>query len=762
MSTLLVTPDAPSASTRLPGSSLRRDYVTTFATEVIVIASWLVTFRLVAVEFGVAGFGEYALTRRTLSLLSPLVVVGMDVAIARYVAYAASRRADSTAGYAGAAAAVMAVTVAVASLALLAFSGFFADLFFGSSAYSSLITPLPLLLLGSCIHVVAYGYFRGRSQIQRANLLMVLNQAAVPVTAVYVGHDVAQILLFMGGGWTAISIAFLVAARPSVVRLREDTVELLRFGLPRVPGDVLQLTLFALPGILVAHIVDVPTAGIVAFGVAALGMVGTALTPISFVLLPAAAGLFARGWAAEVRQRVLEILRVAVPVLVVAIAVLEFFARPIVTDYLGPQFNSGAGVLQLIIVGALPWGLYVTLKSVIDARHVRPINARNMAIAFAVFIAAVVISSRLSGSYATILITFVAALFVLGGLTLVEVFQIIGRVERGETIPWVVESGAPEAGAVEVDPEGREEPSSDRMGRFLRDVEMYLQDTGLLMLPLLSLSVVLLLLGAWATFGKDVLLVVLTILLSIVSVTVIIQLDLNRRAQVWSYRQVESLFSVYASLNIAQPLPPMRGWGVSPDFATLLISLVHEVKPSVVVEAGSGVSTLISAYTLKKEGAGLVVSLDQDQAYAEITQANVNRHGLGDFASVRFAPLKRIKVGGQQWLWYDLEKLSDVKSIDLLVVDGPPGNIHRLARYPALPLLVERLSERAVVILDDCFRHAEKEIVARWLREFPGFTHQVIGTEKVTVILRRAGPVAISPMEIEIPFLDVAGSRIQD
>ena len=59
----------------LPGANLRRDYVTTFITEILVIASWLVAFRLVAIQWGASAFGEYALSRRAFSLLSPLVLL---------------------------------------------------------------------------------------------------------------------------------------------------------------------------------------------------------------------------------------------------------------------------------------------------------------------------------------------------------------------------------------------------------------------------------------------------------------------------------------------------------------------------------------------------------------------------------------------------------------------------------------------------------------------------------------------------------------
>ena len=78
---------------------MRRDYVTTFITEALVVAGYLLAFKLVADNLGAGGFGEYALARRTLSLLLPLGVVGLDIGITRYVSYAAAERSPRSAGY---------------------------------------------------------------------------------------------------------------------------------------------------------------------------------------------------------------------------------------------------------------------------------------------------------------------------------------------------------------------------------------------------------------------------------------------------------------------------------------------------------------------------------------------------------------------------------------------------------------------------------------------------------------------------------------
>src|SRR5205807_9655942 len=94
------------------------------------------------------GFGEYSLSRRTLSLLMPLAVLGVDLGIARYVAYAEAEKSGKSPSFAAASVIVLAAGVGVVSGVLVAASGFWSQVFFGSPAYSSLVLALPPLLAG--------------------------------------------------------------------------------------------------------------------------------------------------------------------------------------------------------------------------------------------------------------------------------------------------------------------------------------------------------------------------------------------------------------------------------------------------------------------------------------------------------------------------------------------------------------------------------------------------------------------------------------
>jgi O-antigen/teichoic acid export membrane protein len=404
---------------------LKRDFTTTFITEALVVAGYLLTFRLVANALGTSGFGEYALARRTLAVLVPLGALSLDVAVARYVAYAVSEGSERARRYAPAGIALVLAAVAVLSAVLLLFSGPLAALFFGSAAYSNLVMPMPLLLLGGSLHGIAYGHLRGRSLILWANLLMALNQAVIPVLAIVLfGSSVESILLAMGIGWIGVSVVFLAFVPMSLGDPWPQVKQLVRFGVPRLPGDLLRLTVFALPSLLVAHVADITSAGGVAFAVAAVGMLGTALAPVGFVMLPVAARLMAQGSIPELRRHVVQIAQVTAIALFIAIVVVELFAPQIVSLYLGPRFAGTADSLRVIVPAALPWGLYMSLGSVIDAHHVNPVNARNMGIAFGVFLPVAGALTLFGAPALWIAAAFVLSLYVLGALTLYEIHSI--------------------------------------------------------------------------------------------------------------------------------------------------------------------------------------------------------------------------------------------------------------------------------------------------------------------------------------------------
>jgi predicted O-methyltransferase YrrM len=206
-----------------------------------------------------------------------------------------------------------------------------------------------------------------------------------------------------------------------------------------------------------------------------------------------------------------------------------------------------------------------------------------------------------------------------------------------------------------------------------------------------------------------------------------------------TFRQLEALQNLSAMLPAADVLPATREWAASPDLLLVLVDLVITERPSLIVECGSGVSTLWLALAMRRFGIeGQIIALDHDPVFGGKTRDFLARHGVCDLAEVRDAPLESFSLDGETYSWYARRAWEDLKGIDLLFVDGPPATTGHQARYPALPLLSGSLSPVATAVLDDLVVPDMQKVLRLWLDAYPEFGSEILALEKQAAVLRRS------------------------
>jgi len=206
-----------------------------------------------------------------------------------------------------------------------------------------------------------------------------------------------------------------------------------------------------------------------------------------------------------------------------------------------------------------------------------------------------------------------------------------------------------------------------------------------------------------------------------------------------TFRQLEALQNLTAVLPAADLLPATRGWAASPDLLAVLVDLVITQRPALVVECGSGASTVWLALAMRRFAiSGQVIALDHDPAYGAATRGLLARHQLGGLAEVRDAPLEPFQLNGEPCAWYARAAWADLAGIDLLFVDGPPAATGHQARYPALPLLSAALSPAATIVVDDLIVPDMQKVLRLWLDAYPDFGSEILPLEKQAAVLRRS------------------------
>jgi len=191
----------------------------------------------------------------------------------------------------------------------------------------------------------------------------------------------------------------------------------------------------------------------------------------------------------------------------------------------------------------------------------------------------------------------------------------------------------------------------------------------------------------------------------------------------------ESFLGLCSRLELHSGIPYVEDWSAASDFIELIVDHLMTGCPDVILECGSGLSTLMLARACQQIDQGRIISLESGSEYAINTREAIKSYGLDQYVTVIHAPLVDHQYDGGCYQWYALDDLP-ADYIDMLIIDGPPGVIQKYSRYPALPLLNKHLSPGCNIFMDDAGRADELEIVELWKETYSGIHAEYIEVER--------------------------------
>lgn len=193
-------------------------------------------------------------------------------------------------------------------------------------------------------------------------------------------------------------------------------------------------------------------------------------------------------------------------------------------------------------------------------------------------------------------------------------------------------------------------------------------------------------------------------------------------------RKLRALGDGQRALSIQQGLSALgfkypvffHGWCIDPFLAEALLVHIQEKRPRVILELGSGMSTVFIATVLDRLRMHDTrhIAIDHDTEFLERTRTNLELHGMSGRTELWHCPLTAAGPDGPLWYEGVAERLAGAE-LDLVLVDGPPGSLHPKSRRPALHILRPLLSDSAVVYLDDVNRRHERATVEEWRVTYP-------------------------------------------
>ncbi len=354
-----------------------RDSLLTYAAEGISVIGMVYVYRLAA-RMGKEDLDLYIIVRRTVAFIYPLLLFGAVVGVTRFVAL--REEASAQRRYLLAALSWIVPLALLTVLASLLIPGPLAEWIFGTENAQALAAPVGTMIAGFTLYAIGYAFLRGKGSSMLANLVQVTALAAIPLCSFIAFSELTTICWATALGWSVLAVSVLLPS--SIGKRNGDTrrerSELLRYGLPRVPGDLALGALLTVPVYVTAHTNGLAASGEVGLGTTLLNLAGAVFSPLALMLLPSSASSLASGDHEGLSDRIGLLTRMTLLVAAVMVLIFEVFTGPLLQLYIGDDHLAYVPLGRIIFLGALPFGLFMGMRSVLDAYYHTPRNGINL------------------------------------------------------------------------------------------------------------------------------------------------------------------------------------------------------------------------------------------------------------------------------------------------------------------------------------------------------------------------------------------------
>lgn len=348
--------------------------------------------KVISIRLGPAQFTEYSLIHKTASVITYVMILSLGIALPRYLAIfreAKDRKKELV--YVKTSLLITLVSTVVTFAVCIIFKETFASLLFGKDAkYIGFILPTLLLSLQIGVTTLLYSYYRGINDFIKYNASQCIVSVLL-ILSCFLDSDLLPIVYFMSGFGIVVSIIGFI----SIIRkykkysvgksdIHESSKTLLKYSLPRVPGEFILFSFTLLPMVIINQRIGLERA---AGYSAALGIL-TAVTPlyryIGMVLLPYASKIVVNNDINAIENKIKKLSYVYIITSIIEIIAVLLFTKLVIIVIYSKKYVVYSNIVRVVSLSILPNSLYLLIRNPLDAISKKPINSINLLISFVI------------------------------------------------------------------------------------------------------------------------------------------------------------------------------------------------------------------------------------------------------------------------------------------------------------------------------------------------------------------------------------------
>ena len=384
-------------------SGMGRDVVWTFAIQLLIMLCSFAINKLLASRLSIDDFGQYNVIKRSVQVLSFLMLAGVGIALPRYIPlYRSSNPPRRIAPLMSASFIYIIGVSLIVLIVCMLFSAQMEDIIIGQSDNMHLLIVALAYAFTLAMAQYVFAYYRGIGDFKWYNgsqlamqLLTIIPLILLPLLTV--GH------VFMA--WLAISIVLVacLAGRElrgkwlSLFTLQPSLfVTLIKYSSGRLIADFFQFSLAAFPLIYISNTQGLQITAYFSVGIFFVTMVTPIFSFMGIILLPYVSKALARSEMATANRLVNRLAITYIGTSMMFIGIIYIFTELLTTLLFSSDYVVTKDLTRIMILSILPQAIYMLYRNTIDAVSIIPYNAIFLGVCLLVMVVGFMLSSTLT------------------------------------------------------------------------------------------------------------------------------------------------------------------------------------------------------------------------------------------------------------------------------------------------------------------------------------------------------------------------------
>lgn len=386
-------------------SKMSKDVIWTFSVQIaIMLCSFAIT-KLLSTRLSIEDFGQYNLIKRSVQVLSFVMLAGVGIALPRYIPLYKKGELQRPIGPLLIAALIYIIGISIIICIICgAFNSKLQPTILGGNGNNTLFIIALAYAFILALSQYIFAYYRGIGNFKWYNGTQLTIQSAIILPLlllpILTTTNVFTSWLFITTAFAAFFMGreLFIKKFPdcSFASIKTEFNTIVKYSSGRLIADLFLFSLLAFPLIYISNTLGLQPTAYYAVGITFITMVTPVYSFMGIILLPYVSECIAKNQLREAKRFVNRLSLFYIVTALVIISILYLFISFFTSMFFAKSYLTTTDISRIMIISILPQALYLLFRNPIDAVSVRPYNAIILGICLIVMIITFSISTTLA------------------------------------------------------------------------------------------------------------------------------------------------------------------------------------------------------------------------------------------------------------------------------------------------------------------------------------------------------------------------------